>query len=125
MNNHLPHSLCQDAGSGRVSGLSFHPPAGRSGGGWRLSQGNDGAWRQIIDDRRSRAETSLTDMFSYAFVHGPENGWLSAGTCGPIMVIPSGAKENTRQPHQSNRAPRAIFTAGLLLPARPGHFARA
>jgi unsaturated rhamnogalacturonyl hydrolase len=48
-----------------------------------LSQGNDGMWRQIIDDPQSWPETSCTGMFTFAFISGVKNGWLPAETYGP------------------------------------------
>jgi len=45
-------------------------------------QGDDGMWRQIIDDIEAWKETSGTAMFTYAFITGVKNGWLDAKTYG-------------------------------------------
>jgi len=45
-------------------------------------QGDDGMWRQIIDDQEAWKETSSTAMFTYAFITGVKNGWLDAKTYG-------------------------------------------
>lgn len=39
-------------------------------------QGEDGMWRQLLDDPQSFAETSCTGMFLYAMATGLEKGWL-------------------------------------------------
>ena len=46
-------------------------------------QGEDGLWRQLIDDPESWPETSGTGMFAFAMVTGVKNGWLDAGKFGP------------------------------------------
>lgn len=46
-------------------------------------QGQDGMWRQLIDDPASWPETSCTGMFTFAMITGVKNGWLDAKTYGP------------------------------------------
>jgi unsaturated rhamnogalacturonyl hydrolase len=46
-------------------------------------QAESGMWRQLIDRPESWPETSSTAMFTYAFVTGVRNGWLSEETYGP------------------------------------------
>jgi len=46
-------------------------------------QGDDGLWRELIDDPDAWPETSSTGMFDYALVTGVKNGWLDAATYGP------------------------------------------
>jgi rhamnogalacturonyl hydrolase YesR len=46
-------------------------------------QGDDGLWRQLIDNPESWPETSGTGMFAYAMVTGVKNGWLDGATYGP------------------------------------------
>lgn len=47
------------------------------------TQGEDGMWRQIVDDPASWPETSCTGMFTFAMITGVRNGWLPADTYGP------------------------------------------
>jgi rhamnogalacturonyl hydrolase YesR len=46
-------------------------------------QGNDGVWRQLIDQPESWAETSSTGMFAFAMITGVKNGWLDREPYGP------------------------------------------
>jgi unsaturated rhamnogalacturonyl hydrolase len=46
-------------------------------------QGEDGMWRQLIDDPSSWNETSCTGMFTFAFITGVKNGWLDKKTYAP------------------------------------------
>ena len=46
-------------------------------------QGEDGAWRQLIDHPESWAETSGTGMFAFAMITGVKKGWLEGATYGP------------------------------------------
>jgi rhamnogalacturonyl hydrolase YesR len=46
-------------------------------------QGNDGLWRQLIDDASAWSETSGSGMFVYAMVTGVKSGWLDKKTYGP------------------------------------------
>ena len=46
-------------------------------------QGEDGLWRQLIDQPQSWAETSGTGMFAFSMVTGVKNGWLEAKVYGP------------------------------------------
>ena len=46
-------------------------------------QGQDGLWRQLIDDPGAWPETSGTGMFTFAMVTGVKNGWLDGKTYGP------------------------------------------
>lgn len=45
-------------------------------------QGNNGLWKQLIDDKGSWDETSCSAMFVYAFIIGVKEGWLSEYTYG-------------------------------------------
>ena len=46
-------------------------------------QGEDGLWRQLVDNPESWSETSSTGMFTFAMVTGVKNGWLPAKVYGP------------------------------------------
>jgi len=46
-------------------------------------QGDEGLWRQLLDDPDSWVETSASGMFTFAFVTGVKNGWLEASSFGP------------------------------------------
>jgi unsaturated rhamnogalacturonyl hydrolase len=46
-------------------------------------QGEDGMWRQLIDDPTSWAETSCTGMFTFAFITGVKEGWLDKKMYAP------------------------------------------
>jgi unsaturated rhamnogalacturonyl hydrolase len=46
-------------------------------------QGQDGMWRQLIDDPQAWPETSCTGMFTFAMITGVKNGWLDAATYAP------------------------------------------
>lgn len=48
-------------------------------------QGEDGMWRQLIDDPASWAETSSTGMFTFAFITGVKNGWLDKKIYAPAV----------------------------------------
>lgn len=43
-------------------------------------QGDNGLWRQLIDDPEAWFETSSTGMFTFALVTGLKEGWLDAHT---------------------------------------------
>jgi len=47
-------------------------------------QGQGGVWRQLIDHPESFEETSGSGMFTFALISGVKNGWLDAGTYGPV-----------------------------------------
>ncbi|MEO5915237.1 MAG: glycoside hydrolase family 88 protein [Luteolibacter sp.] len=47
------------------------------------TQGEDGMWRQLVDDPSSWPETSCTGMFTFAMITGVKNGWLDAPEYGP------------------------------------------
>jgi unsaturated rhamnogalacturonyl hydrolase len=47
-------------------------------------QGEDGVWKQLIDNPESWPETSSTGMFAFAMVTGSKSGWLDAKTYGPV-----------------------------------------
>jgi rhamnogalacturonyl hydrolase YesR len=46
-------------------------------------QGEDGLWRQLIDQPGAWPETSGTGMFTFAMVTGVRSGWLEAKGYGP------------------------------------------
>lgn len=46
-------------------------------------QGDDGLWKQLLDQPGSWAETSGSAMFTFAFVTGVKHGWLDEKTYGP------------------------------------------
>lgn len=46
-------------------------------------QGQDGLWRQLIDQPESWAETSSTGMFTFSMITGVKNGWLDQKIYGP------------------------------------------
>jgi unsaturated rhamnogalacturonyl hydrolase len=46
-------------------------------------QGEDGLWRQLLDEPTAWPETSGTGMFTFAMVTGVKNGWLDGRTYGP------------------------------------------
>jgi unsaturated rhamnogalacturonyl hydrolase len=50
----------------------------------RQTQGEDGMWRQLVDDPASWPETSCTGMFTFALVTGVKKGWLDAEVYGPV-----------------------------------------
>jgi unsaturated rhamnogalacturonyl hydrolase len=67
-----------------------HPQQGRIMAGYQRmmatllkTQGEDGLWRQLIDQPEAWAETSGTGMFCFAMVTGVKNGWLAAPNYGP------------------------------------------
>ena len=47
-------------------------------------QGDDGLWRELVDEPDAWPETSSTGMFDYALITGVKNGWLDAETYGPV-----------------------------------------
>jgi unsaturated rhamnogalacturonyl hydrolase len=47
------------------------------------NQGEDGMWRQLVDDDKAWPETSCTAMFTYAFVTGVKHGWLEEEPYAP------------------------------------------
>jgi unsaturated rhamnogalacturonyl hydrolase len=46
-------------------------------------QGEDGMWRQLIDQTESWPETSCTGMFTFALITGVKQGWLEERAYGP------------------------------------------
>jgi rhamnogalacturonyl hydrolase YesR len=46
-------------------------------------QGEDGLWRQLLDQPEAWPETSGTGMFAFAMVTGVQNGWLDEAAYGP------------------------------------------
>ncbi|MES2923424.1 MAG: glycoside hydrolase family 88 protein [Verrucomicrobiota bacterium] len=48
------------------------------------TQGDDGMWRQLIDDPSSWPESSCTGMFTFAMISGVKNGWLAPAEYGPV-----------------------------------------
>jgi rhamnogalacturonyl hydrolase YesR len=46
-------------------------------------QGDDGLWRELVDEPDAWPETSSTGMFDYALITGVKEGWLDAATYGP------------------------------------------
>jgi unsaturated rhamnogalacturonyl hydrolase len=46
-------------------------------------QGDDGLWRQLIDDPEAWPESSCTGMFTFALVTGVKQGWLDAKIYSP------------------------------------------
>lgn len=46
-------------------------------------QAEDGMWRQLIDDPQAWKETSGTGMFTFAFITGVKEGWLSEKIYAP------------------------------------------
>ena len=46
-------------------------------------QGQDGMWRQLIDQPEAWPETSSTGMFTFALITGVRNGWLDEASYGP------------------------------------------
>lgn len=47
-------------------------------------QGEDGMWKQLIDEPASWNETSGTAMFTYAMIVGVKNGWLDKKEYGAV-----------------------------------------
>ncbi len=45
-------------------------------------QGEDGLWRQLLDDPKAWRETSGTGMFTFAMITGVKNKWLNGKTYG-------------------------------------------
>ena len=67
-----------------------HPQRARIMAGYRAMmaallkcQGEDGLWRQLLDQPDAWPETSGTAMFDFALVTGVKSGWLDAKTYGP------------------------------------------
>lgn len=48
------------------------------------TQGEDGMWRQLVDDPGSWPESSCTGMFVFALATGVKEGWLEADIYGPV-----------------------------------------
>ena len=46
-------------------------------------QGDDGLWRQLLDNPDSWVESSGSGMFTFAFVTGVKRGWLAKRMYGP------------------------------------------
>jgi rhamnogalacturonyl hydrolase YesR len=46
-------------------------------------QGDDGMWKQLLDQPDCWAEASGSAMFTYAFINGVQRGWLDAKTYAP------------------------------------------
>jgi rhamnogalacturonyl hydrolase YesR len=46
------------------------------------TQGEDGMWRQLLDDPASWPETSCTGMFAFAMITGVKEGWLEEKAYG-------------------------------------------
>lgn len=47
-------------------------------------QSGDGLWHQMLDKPDSYLETSCSAMFTYAFAHAVNRGWISAAIYGPV-----------------------------------------
>jgi rhamnogalacturonyl hydrolase YesR len=47
-------------------------------------QGQDGLWRQLVDDPEAWPETSGSAMFTYALVTGVKRGWLDESFYAPV-----------------------------------------
>jgi unsaturated rhamnogalacturonyl hydrolase len=67
-----------------------HPQRARIMAGYRRMmaallkyQGEDGMWRQLIDQTESWPETSCTGMFTFALITGVKQGWLEERAYGP------------------------------------------
>ncbi len=67
-----------------------HPQRARIMTGYRTMmaallkcQGDDGMWRQLLDQPDAWQETSGTAMFDFAMVTGVKHGWLDEKTYGP------------------------------------------
>lgn len=67
-----------------------HPQRARILAGYRQMmdsllryQGQDGLWRQLLDQPESWAETSGTGMFAFAMISGVKNHWLDGKVYGP------------------------------------------
>ncbi len=67
-----------------------HPQRARILAGYRTMmaalvkcQGDDGLWRQLLDQPEAWPETSGSAMFDFALVTGVKQGWLDGSTCGP------------------------------------------
>jgi rhamnogalacturonyl hydrolase YesR len=50
-------------------------------------QSGSGFWHQLLDRNDSFLETSATSMFTYAFAHGIEKGWLDLQVYGPPALL--------------------------------------
>ena len=62
-------------------------------------QSGTGFWHQLLDSNDSFLETSATAMFTYAFAHGIDKGWLDIQVYGPPALLGWNAiasKVNTR-----------------------------
>jgi rhamnogalacturonyl hydrolase YesR len=45
--------------------------------------GDDGLWRQVLDDTAAPTESSSSAMFTFTLITGLKNGWLDEPTYGP------------------------------------------
>ena len=70
---------------------SDHPCYGRLLLGYRTMmaallkyQGEDGLWRQLLDQPDFWSETSGAGLFAFAMATGVKNGWLDSRTYGPV-----------------------------------------
>ncbi len=50
-------------------------------------QSGTGFWHQLLDRNDSFLETSATAMFTYAFAHGIDKGWLDIQVYGPPALL--------------------------------------
>jgi rhamnogalacturonyl hydrolase YesR len=50
-------------------------------------QSGTGFWHQLMDKSDSFLETSATAMFTYAFAHGVNKGWLDLNAYGPAALL--------------------------------------
>jgi rhamnogalacturonyl hydrolase YesR len=50
-------------------------------------QSSTGFWHQLLDRNDSFLETSATAMFTYAFAHGINQGWLNLQAYGPAALL--------------------------------------
>jgi unsaturated rhamnogalacturonyl hydrolase len=50
-------------------------------------QSGTGFWHQLLDRNDSFLETSATAMFTYAFAHGIDKGWLDIQAYGPPALL--------------------------------------
>jgi len=55
--------------------------------GIAAKQSFTGFWHQLLDRNDSFLETSATAMFTYAFAHGINEGWLDLSAYGPVALL--------------------------------------
>ena len=55
--------------------------------GIAAKQSPTGFWHQLLDRNDSFLETSATAMFTYAFAHGINEGWLDLSAYGPVALL--------------------------------------